>query len=194
MPTALIVVDVQNDFVDGSLPVPGGAECAVRIGRYLRERAESYDVVVTTQDWHLDPGAHFAADPDFVDSWPVHCVADTSGAQFHPGLAEGLGRPVTEVATASLRKGRDAAAYSGFQATTDDGRTLDALLKDAGVDSVHVVGIASSHCVGATALDALELGYATTVLTDLAVGVTPELEAAAYARIADAGGVLRASA
>ncbi|MFN8074524.1 MAG: isochorismatase family protein [Kineosporiaceae bacterium] len=193
MTTALIVVDVQNDFVEGSLPVPGGAACAERIGRYLRDRAGDYAVVVTTQDWHVDPGPHFAQAPDFVDSWPAHCVADTPGAELHPGLAAGLGAPVADVVTAALRKGRHEAAYSGFQATADDGRGLDELLKEAGVSGVHVVGLASSHCVAATALDALALGYRTTVLTDLAAGVSPELEAAAYARITETGGLLRTS-
>lgn len=194
---ALLVVDVQNDFTEGgSLAVDGGAACARRIGRFVREQGDAYALIAATQDWHVDPGPHFAgpAGPDFVDTWPAHCLADSPGAAFHPGLTEGLGARWTERPDAVVHKGAWAAAYSGFEGSTADGRTLAMVLRESGVTAVDVVGIASSHCVGATALDALAAGYPTRVLTDLTVGVTAELEAAAFDRVRAAGGIVEPSA
>jgi len=161
--TALIVVDVQNDFCEGgSLPVAGGAEVAAAISAHLA--ASGYDHVVATRDHHVDPGAHFSEEPDFVTSWPPHCRAGTAGASFHPNLDVA---PIEAV----FSKGEHTAAYSGFEGTTPDGRTLAEWLRDHGVDTVEVAGIATDHCVRATALDAAREGFATTVLLDLTAGV-----------------------
>lgn len=178
MRSAVIVVDVQNDFCEGgSLAVPGGAAVARAVSRRLE--AGGYDHAVATRDRHLDPGAHFSATPDYADSWPVHCVVGTPGAELHPELRTG---PIEAV----FDKGRYAAAYSGFEATSD-GIGLTAWLRSRGVDTVEIVGIATDHCVRATALDAAAAGFATTVRLDLTAGVAAGTVAAALAQLRVAG-------
>ena len=170
MTRALIVVDVQNDFCEGgSLPVAGGAEVAADIagccttGRRATPDAPAYDEVVATKDHHIDPGAHWAAKPDFVDSWPVHCVVGTEGEAFHPNLDP---QPFDAV----FLKGEHAAAYSGFEGRRRDGDGLAAWLRGHEVTEVDVCGIATDHCVRATALDSAGEGFETRVLTDLCAG------------------------
>ena len=214
MSRALIIVDVQNDFCEGgSLPVAGGAALAGAISEYVDAHHGQFDHVVATQDWHVDPGAHFSEDPDFVDSWPKHCVAGTRGAELHPDLD-------TEYIQAYFRKGQFTAAYSGFEgllapddavptgdrkpgampvsgtsaggqgAGDDDAGEfaggdfaageetigLDDWLQSHDVEDVVVVGIATDHCVKATALDGVQAGYSVTVLRDLTVGVAEDLD------------------
>jgi nicotinamidase/pyrazinamidase len=184
---ALIVVDVQPTFCEGGeLGVEGGNAVAQRIADYAAAHRDRYAFVATTQDWHIDPGDHFSTAPDFVDSWPPHGIAGSANAELHPALA-GL-RP-----DVSVKKGQYAAAYSGFEGVDPGGRTLAQVLHDAGVGSVDVVGIAESHCVRATALDAHALGLPTRVLTDLTVPVSPELGARARVELAAAGVELLAS-
>jgi len=178
---ALIVVDVQPTFCEGgALPVEGGNDVARAIAEYAAAHRAEYDLVVTTQDWHIDPGTHFSDTPDFVDTWPPHGVAGTEEAELHPALAE-------LSPDASVKKGAYEAAYSGFEGVDAEGRPLATILAQAGVAEVDVVGIAESHCVRATALDAHTLGLATRVLTDLTVPVSPELGAAAREELAAAG-------
>lgn len=179
MTTALLVVDVQVDFCEGgSLAVPGGAAVAAAVGDLARDAA--WDRVVATRDLHVDPGGHFAAVPDFVDSWPAHCVEGTPGARFHPALD-------TSRVEAVFEKGRFAAAYSGFEGSTTDGTPLAGWLRDRGIDDVMIVGIATDHCVRATALDAAAAGFTVTVRLDLTAGVTPATTDAALAVLAAAG-------
>lgn len=181
MTSALIVVDVQPTFCEGgSLPVEGGNALAEAIAGYAREHRAEYDLVVTTQDWHINPGRHFSDEPDFVDTWPPHGVAGTAEAELHPALAD-------LNPDASVKKGAYAAAYSGFEGVDEDGTPLGDLLERSGVDSVDIVGIAESHCVRDTALDAVFNGLDTRVLTDLVVPVTAELGAAAREKMAQAG-------
>jgi nicotinamidase/pyrazinamidase len=162
---ALIIVDVQNDFCEGgSLAVSGGAAVAAGISLVLDKAGDRWDHVVATKDWHIDPGAHFSAHPDFVDSWPAHCVVGTGGADFHPELATGRIEAV-------FHKGEQQAAYSGFEGHADDGAGLAEWLRERDVTEVEVVGIATDHCVRATALDSVAAGFATTVLLDLTAGV-----------------------
>ena len=181
---ALIVVDVQNDFCEGgSLPVTGGAAVAAAITTHLREHRGDYVTVVATKDWHVDPGAHFAAEPDFVDTWPAHCVAGTPGADPHPAFD-------TSFVQAWFTKGEHAAAYSGFEGATDaEGARvrLGPWLRGHGVEVVDVVGIATDHCVRATALDAVLDGFDTRVLLDLTAGVSPATTDAARASRRAAG-------
>jgi nicotinamidase/pyrazinamidase len=180
MSRALIVVDVQNDFCEGgSLPVNGGAGVAAAISRALAESGR-WDHVVATQDHHVDPGAHFSDSPDYVDTWPVHCVVGTPGQDFHPNLD-------TDRIEAIFTKGDHAAAYSGFEGHAG-GVSLAAWLRMRGVDAVDVVGIATDHCVRATALDAAREGFATTVLLDLTAGVAEATVTDALSSM-DAGGV-----
>ena len=187
MSRALIVVDVQNDFCEGgSLAVEGGGDVARSIAAFVgTDRAGGdYDVVVATKDWHVDPGGHFADPedgPDFVDTWPVHCVADTHGAAFHPDLAIA----VDEV----FLKGRHTASYTGFDgaAAADESVLLGDWLRARGVDEVDVVGLATDHCVRATALDAIAAGFTTRVLLDHCAGVAVETTEAARGEMTDAG-------
>lgn len=176
---ALIIVDVQNDFCEGgSLEVAGGTAVAHAINGLLAG-PHGYDHVVATKDHHIDPGDHFSDEPDFVDSWPPHCVAGTHGADFHPELD-------TAPIEAVFHKGQFAAAYSGFEGAAEDHALTD-WLKARGVDEVDVVGIATDYCVRATALDAAREGFTTTVLTDLTAGVAPDSTAAALDEMRGAG-------
>ena len=180
--TALLVVDVQPTFCEGgALGVEGGNDVAANVAGLLAGD-HGYDLVVTTQDWHIDPGDHFSDEPDFVDTWPPHGVAGTAEAELHPALDA-----VVDRIDAGVRKGMHAAAYSGFEGVDGDGRTLNDLLSSAGVHEVDVVGIAFDHCVRATAMDAAANGYATTVIEGLSASVAPETEAAARTQLADAG-------
>jgi nicotinamidase/pyrazinamidase len=186
MARALIIVDVQNDFCEGgSLPVEGGAAVAAGISAALAHDDIPWDHVVATKDHHGDPGAHFGDPPDYVDSWPVHCVAGTPGADFHPNLD-------TDRIEAVFLKGANAAAYSGFEGTSGS-IGLAAWLRMHDVDTVDVVGIATDHCVRATALDAAGEGFETTVLTGLTAGVAAETTARALNELAEAGVSLRQS-
>jgi nicotinamidase/pyrazinamidase len=178
---ALIIVDVQNDFCEGgSLAVTGGAAVAAAISRYLAATAGEYDQTVATRDYHVDPGGHFSDHPDFVTSWPPHCVAGTPGADFHPSLDL---TGVREV----FSKGAYAAAYSGFEGVTETGVKLADWLRDRGIDQVDVAGIATDYCVRATAADAAAQGFGTRVLLGLTVGVAPETTRRAVDELRAAG-------
>ncbi|MFC7326946.1 nicotinamidase [Marinactinospora rubrisoli] len=178
---ALIVVDVQNDFCEGgSLAVTGGARVAEAVSELIAARRGDYRHVVATRDHHVDPGEHFSTTPDFVHSWPPHCVAGTPGADFHPAFN-------TSRVAAVFDKGAYSAAYSGFEGTAPDGSSLEAWLRERGVTEVDVVGIATDHCVRATALDAARAGFATRVLLGLSAGVSPGTVAAALAELRTAG-------
>ncbi len=177
---ALIIVDVQNDFCEGgSLAVSGGAAVAGAISAALaddeRSGARRWDHVVATKDYHVDPGGHFGDPPDYVMSWPRHCVAGTPGTEFHSDL-------VTDRIEAVFTKGGHAAAYSGFEGSAD-GVPLADWLRERDVSTVDVVGIATDHCVRATALDAARLGLGTTVLLDLTAGVAPSTVDTALAEL-----------
>ncbi|MFB4424105.1 isochorismatase family protein [Streptomyces sp. QL37] len=169
MHRALIVVDVQNDFCEGgSLAVAGGADVAAAITDLIGEAQPAYSHVVATRDHHIDPGDHFSAAPDFEHSWPPHCVAGTEGVGFHPNFAPAVASGA--IATV-FDKGAYAAAYSGFEGVDENGTGLAEWLRDRSVTAVDVVGIATDHCVRATALDAAREGFATHVLLDLTAGV-----------------------
>ncbi len=177
MSRALIVVDVQPTFCEGgALAVPGGNAVAQRIADFADAHRSLYDVVATTQDWHINPGQHFSETPDFVDTWPPHGVAGTPEADLHPALAH-LNADI------AIKKGQYQAAYSGFEGTTESGANLEQSLRDAGITDVDVVGLAESHCVAQTALDAQAAGFTTRVFTDLTEPVSPELGAQARAKM-----------
>jgi len=182
---ALILVDVQNDFCEGgSLAVAGGAEVARRVSEHVLSHGDEYAVIVATADWHDDPGAHFAKDPDYVNTWPAHCRIGTDGALFHPAAEAAF-----EQVEAVFRKGHHSAAYSGFEGFTTEGDNRVALadwLRDRAIEQVDIVGIAADHCVRATALDAAEEGFETTVLLNLTAGVARETTDAALATMREA--------
>jgi nicotinamidase/pyrazinamidase len=177
---ALVLVDVQNDFCeDGSLAVAGGAAVAAALSERLAADTGGWAHVVATRDHHVAPGAHFSAVPDYVDTWPAHCVVGTGGEELHPALD-------TTRVEAVFDKGERAAAYSGFEGSAG-GLGLAAWLRERGVTDVDVAGIATDHCVRATALDAAREGFATTVLLDLTAGVAPETTARALDELRAAG-------
>jgi len=192
MVRALLVVDVQNDFTEGgALGVEGGAAVAAAITDYLRSNPQRYDVVFASRDWHnadSDNGGHFATDaaPDFVDTWPPHCIAGTEGAEYHPSLDTGL-------INLHVTKGQGEPAYSIFEGATEDGSTVADQLDAHRVTDVDVVGIATDYCVRASALDARATASPTgsarrvRVLDDLIAGVAPESSTAALAELAAAG-------
>jgi nicotinamidase/pyrazinamidase len=169
---ALIIVDVQNDFSEGgSLAVVGAAAVARRISEFLASKPD-YGHIVATKDFHIDPGEHFSESPDYTVSWPRHCVAGTSGADFHPELD-------TTAVEAVFTKGNYEAAYSGFEGTDAEGTSLADWLRQRGVDAVDIAGVATDYCVRATAADAADAGFTTRVLLDLTAGVAPDSTAKA---------------
>ncbi|MFD4787898.1 nicotinamidase [Streptomyces sp. NPDC058459] len=186
MRRALIVVDVQNDFCEGgSLAVAGGSDVAAAITELIGQAAGSgYRHVVATRDHHIAPGGHFADDPDYVDSWPAHCVAGTEGVGFHPNFAPAVASGAVD---AVFDKGAYSAAYSGFEGTDENGVTLADWLRERDVEEVDVVGIATDHCVRATALDAASEGFRTHVLLELTAGVAQETTDRALESLREAG-------
>jgi nicotinamidase/pyrazinamidase len=177
MGSAVIVVDVQNDFCEGgSLAVNGGADVARAISARLAEGG--YDHAVATRDHHIDPCAHFSKHPDFVASWPPHCRVGTPGVELHPALDRSRLEAIFD-------KGEYQAAYSGFEGVSD-GTPLADWLRAHDVDTVEVVGIATDHCVRATALDAAMGGFATTVRLDLTAGVAQPTVDSALTQLGDA--------
>ncbi len=190
MTRALIVVDVQNDFCEGgSLPVEGGARVASDIGELLHhwtrgdDRAPAYDVVVASKDHHIDPGPHWSSNPDYLESWPVHCRVGTDGEAFHPNLDP---QPFDAI----FLKGNHDAAYSAFEGVSVDGVRLADWLRAHHVEKLDVCGIATDYCVRETALDARREGFETRVISGLCAGVAPETTEKAVADMRDAGVIL----
>lgn len=173
MSRSLIVVDVQNDFCEGgSVPVTGGAQIATKIADLIEETAGGeYQYVVATRDHHIDPGSHFSENPDFKNSFPVHCVAGDEGSEFHPHFAPVVtGGKVDAV----FFKGAHSSSKSGFEGADEHGTPLADWLRARGVQDVDVVGIATDHCVHATAMDAVKAGFRAHVRLDYSVGVAPD--------------------
>jgi len=167
--SALIVADIQNDFADpsGTLAVRGGDGIVPRVNQEILNASEGGGMVVLTQDWHPESTPHFAKDGGI---WPVHCVAGTWGAELHPALEVSPDAPRVHKGS----NGED--GYSGFtmrdplsaqQIPTE----LDPLLRARGVERVVICGLATDYCVRATVLDALRLGYETTVLREAIAAV-----------------------
>ncbi|MFT4087859.1 MAG: isochorismatase family protein [Gordonia sp. (in: high G+C Gram-positive bacteria)] len=174
---ALVIVDVQNDFCEGgSLAVIGGAAVATAVSTLIDE----YDTVVATRDYHIDPGDHFSENPDYVDSWPPHCVAHTDGVGFHPNLD-------LEAVQQVFSKGEYSAAYSGFEGHDADGALLADWLRAHRITHVDVVGIATDYCVRATAVDAAKEGFTTRVLLNFTAAISPVTTEAATAELESAG-------
>ncbi|MCI9888885.1 isochorismatase family protein [Micrococcales bacterium 31B] len=173
--TALVVVDAQYDFAEGgTLAVPGALAAYARIARHID--ATRYDVLVTTQDWHIDPGTHWSDQPDFEDSWPVHCAAETRGAEVHDEIAAAVDRYTARGRRAHrIIKGEYAAAYSGAEGHEVGGdRGLCEILDASLVRRVDVCGVATDYCVAATARDLRDHGYAVRVLPNLVAAINAE--------------------
>jgi nicotinamidase/pyrazinamidase len=192
MARALVIVDVQNDFAEGgALGVTGGNAVAAGVTALLARHPDAYQLVIASRDWHNpdeDNGGHFATDaePDFRTTWPPHCVAGTPGADYHPDLD-------IEHVDVHVRKGQGVPAYSVYEGTTDDGESVHALLERQAITDLDIVGLATDHCVRASAIDAVEHGRRVRVLTDLVAGVAAETSEAALAELAHLGVVLTTS-
>ena len=185
---ALVVVDVQNDFVSGTLATDQGAQVAAGISELLTSAQNSYDLVVGTLDWHIDPAGHFAPEgqePDFNETWPVHCVAEQWGSQPHENLR-------TEYVELWFHKGEYTAAYSGFEAHRVGEKTLLAdALRERGITRIDVCGIATDFCVRATVLDGVQEGFEVTVLQNLCSPVSRANEQKVLDELAAAGAQIR---
>lgn len=189
----LLIVDVQNDFCEGgALGVDGGIAVAQGISAWLRDHSDDYAVILASRDWHNADGdndGHFAAagaEPDYVNTWPVHCVAGTPGADYHPGFELGT-------VTHHITKGQGKPAYSLFEGISPDGQSATNILSDAGVDSLDVVGIATDYCVRASALDAKKAGFEVRVLTDLVAAVAESSGKATLEELSQTGVTLECS-
>ena len=191
MRNALLVVDVQTDFVQGgSLPVPGGLEVAAMIARHIRHFKFEYQFVVASRDYHEDPADHFSDHPDFVNTWPPHCVIGTPGAAFVPSIQNLVREKYIQTI---VSKGRHAAAYSGFEGVDARGHVLADVLKEARIDHVDVCGIATDYCVRATALDARKNGFQVRVLVNLCAAVNDATGLLALEEMKAAGCQLQAA-
>jgi len=187
MTKALFIIDVQNDFCEGgSMGVTGGAAVASGITEYLTEHKANYDVVIASRDWHdgsNDNGGHFAAGgaaPDFVTSWPVHCVAGSQGAEYHPNLDPNL-------IDVHIEKGQGKPSYSIFEGVDRTGREFEKVLEELNVTDVDVAGIATDYCVLASALDARSHGFKVRVLSNLIAGVAKDSSEEALTKLAASG-------
>lgn len=187
MKTALIVVDVQNDFTEGgSLPVTGGGDVAAGITAFLEAHRELFALVCASQDWHLPDstnGGHFpppGEKPNFRTTWPLHCIEETRGAHFHPALD-------TRYIDVDVKKGIGAPAYSAFQGETADGTSLTDVLTAHGITDLVVCGLATDYCVQQTVLDARSHKYPVTMLSDLSAGVAADTTTQALAKMVTMG-------
>ena len=187
MTKALFIIDVQNDFCEGgSLAVQGGAAVASGITSLLREHKSRYDIVIASRDWHdagNDNGGHFAPigqAPDYVNTWPIHCVSGSKGAEYHSNLDSSL-------IDFHIFKGMGKPSYSIFEGETVDGKSLTKLLEELDVTDVDVVGLATDYCVLASSMDAKNAGFDVQVLTELIAGVADESSENALATMSAAG-------
>jgi len=194
MATALFIIDVQVDFCEGgALACEGGARAAEKITDYLRENPGRYDHVIASRDWHTPNsanGGHFppeGVEPDFVNHWPLHCIAGTEGANYHANLD-------TSLIDVHIKKGQGAHGYSIFEGTTDEGESIQGVLSRLEIDSVDVVGIATDYCVRASSLDALSNGLQVRVITSLTAGVSAGSTETAIDELVDAGAEVVATA
>ena len=187
MSRALFVIDVQNDFCEGgALACQGGAQVASSITNYLQGSKSNYGKVIASRDWHTPDsanGGHFPAagiEPDYVNTWPLHCIAGTPGAEYHPNLDSSL-------VDIHIKKGQDQPCYSIFDGVTESGEKIQDLISRLGITEVDVVGIATDYCVRASALDAKKFGLDVRVITSLTAGVSAASTEAAIDELVDAG-------
>lgn len=187
MATALLVIDVQVDFCEGgALACAGGAAVATAITKHIQQNRTSYDFVIASRDWHtpnsLNSG-HFPPaghEPDFVNTWPLHCIAGEPGAQYHENLDSSL-------VDIHIKKGQDANGYSIFDGVDEQGQSFAELVKSLGIEKVDVVGIATDYCVRASSLDAQKHGLEVRVITSLTAGVDQQSTENAIDEMVDSG-------
>jgi nicotinamidase/pyrazinamidase len=162
--TALLVVDVQNDFCSGgSLAVPGSERVIASLNQHIRSAVNAGIPIYASRDWHPARTSHFA---DFGGEWPAHCVQDTVGARFHPDL-----QLPDDVIVITKGEREDSPGYSAFDGTTRKRRTFLQDLQERGIAHLYVGGLATDYCVRASVLDALNVGLQVTVLDDAIAGV-----------------------
>lgn len=170
MRNALLAVDLQSDFVqEGSLPVPNGLQVAAQVARHIRHFKTEYDFVVASRDYHEDPQDHFSATPDFINTWPPHCVIGTPGVAFVPPIQNLVREKLIQTV---VSKGRHAAAYSAFEGVDARGHYLVDVLKEQRIDHIDICGIATDYCVRASALDARKNAFQVRILVNLCAAVT----------------------
>jgi len=191
MRNALLVIDVQNDFVEGgSLAVQGGRDVAAMVSRHVRHFKSEYQFVAATRDYHEDPGDHFSDHPDFQSTWPPHCVAGTPGAGFCPPIQNLVREKLIQTV---VTKGQHAAAYSGFEGLDPRGHPLLEVLKENRVDHIDICGLATDYCVRATALDARKAEFQVRILLNLCAPVSADTGQQALEEMKAAGCQIQAA-
>jgi nicotinamidase/pyrazinamidase len=191
MRNALLVVDLQNDFVEGgSLPVPGGTQVAAHVARHVRHFRSEYAFVVASRDYHEDPGDHFANQPDYINSWPKHCLIGTPGAALVTPIYNLVREKLIQ---AVVDKGRHAAAYSAFEAQDPRGHLLVDILREQRIDHIDVCGLMTEYCIRATALDARKHEFQVRILVNLCGAASPESGQRAFEEMKAAGCQLMAA-
>lgn len=187
MAKALLVIDVQVDFCEGgALACDGGAAVASAISKHIKNHRADYDFVIASRDWHTpnsQNSGHFpkpGIEPDYVSTWPLHCIAGEPGADYHPNLDASL-------IDIQIKKGQNANGYSIFEGIDDQGVAFEEVLRQKSITSVDVVGIATDYCVRASALDANSHGLRVRVISSLTAGVNPASVEAAVDEMIDAG-------
>lgn len=191
MRNALLVVDVQADFVEGgSLGVTGGLNVAAMIARHVRHFKAEYQFVVASRDYHENAPDHISDKPDYVNTWPPHCMVGTPGAAFVPTIQNLVREKLIQTV---VTKGRSSAAYSAFDAVDARGHPLLDVLKENRIDHIDVCGIATDYCVRASALDARKNQFQVRVLVNLCAPVNEATGLQALEEMKAAGVQLQAA-
>jgi nicotinamidase/pyrazinamidase len=191
MRNALLVVDLQNDFVEGgALPIPGGTQLVAHVARHIRHFRSEYAFVVATRDIHEDPPDHFSDQPDYINSWPPHGVKGTHGAVLCTPISNLVREKIIQ---AVLDKGRHAAAFSAFDAQDPRGHLLVDVLREQRVDHIDICGVITEYCIKASALDARKHEFQVRVLVNLCGAASPEAGRLAFEEIKTAGCQLMAA-
>ena len=186
-----MIVDVQVDFVEGgSLGVKGGLLVAAMIARHIRHFKNEYQFVVASRDYHENAPDHISANPDYVNTWPPHCMVGTPGAAFVPTIQNLVREKYIQTV---VTKGRNAAAYSAFDGLDNRGHPLLEVLKEQRIDHIDVCGIATDYCVRASALDARKNQFQVRVLVNLCAPVDEAQGQAALEEMRLAGIQLQAA-
>jgi nicotinamidase/pyrazinamidase len=191
MRNALLIVDVQADFVEnGSLPVQGGVAVAAMIARHVRHFKNEYQFIVASRDYHENAPDHISDNPDYINTWPPHCMVGTPGAAFVPTIQNLVREKLIQLV---VLKGRDRAAYSAFDGLDPRGHPLLEVLKEERIDHIDVCGIATDYCVRASALDARRNEFQVRVLVNLCAAVNEATGAQALEEMKAAGIQLQAA-
>lgn len=165
---ALLIVDVQNDFCEyGPVPSIGGSQIASSITRFIDFNYSAYELILASKDWHQSPTEHFSKRPDFISNWPSHCVGSTEGAELHSNLNR-------KMIDHELIKGEYTAGMSAFEAKTSLNEGLIELLERREIDLIDICGLNADSNLYSTAIDALELGFPTTLFIDMCSGYSEE--------------------